>query len=213
MMHPTPKTTRRGLLIMFDGPDGVGKTTQIEFTKRALVEKGHKVHTSRLSGGTKIGEALREVSLNPKLERSPLTDLYIMLAMYSALEDDLKPRLADGYICLIDRSPLSIIAYQVFGSGLPMEIGQVAVDEALAIFLPNLIVCYEASEQTLLAQRNEREQATLDFFESQSIEYMRRVVGGFREAAAMYKIKTIVVNASPEEVHSKTLHYITAKLF
>jgi dTMP kinase len=212
-MHSTQKTARRGLLIMLDGPDGVGKTTQIELTERALVHKGYKVHTSRLSGGTNIGEALREISLNPKLERSPLTDLYIMLAMYSALEDDLRPRLALGYICLIDRSPLSIIAYQVFGSGLPMEIGQVAVDEALAIFLPNLIICYEACEKNLLEQRSQRGLTALDFFESQSREYTRRVVGGFREAAAMYKIKTIVANGSPSEVHNETLEYITAKLF
>lgn len=205
MTHILPQTTRNGRLIMFDGPDGIGKTTQIAMAAKSLEAAGYKIHTSRLSGGTQIGEALRQVSLNPELHRSPLTDLYIMLAMYSALEDDLKERLKDDFICLIDRSPLSIMAYQVYGSGLPLEIGQTAVKEALDIFSPDLIICYQASTEKLHSQRSGRVQEELDFFESQADDYAQRVIQGFQEASTMYDVQTVEVLSSATEVHVQTM--------
>jgi dTMP kinase len=213
MTHTVPhKTMENGRLIMFDGPDGVGKTTQIAMAATALESMGYKIHTSRLSGGTQIGEALRRVSLNPELHRSPLTDLYIMLAMYSALEDDLRSRLAEGFTCLIDRSPLSIMAYQVYGSGLTLEIGQTAVKEALDIFSPDLIICYEASVEKLEAQRSGRDQEELDFFESQTNDYMERVIKGFQAATSMYDVKTVRVLSSADKVHEQTMKILLSVL-
>lgn len=198
-----------GSLVMLDGPDGVGKTTQVDMAKKALRSKGYTVFTTRLSGGTMIGEALRKVSLNPNLERSAQTDLYIILAMYSALAYELKLRLTKGNICLVDRSPLSIIAYQVYGSGLSMSVGQSHVSESLELFNPDLVVCYDAPRQTLDAHRKSRTStANIDYFESQPVDFALRVIEGYREAAKLYDVRIVNAVASAADVHAKTMELI-----
>ena len=53
-----------GFIIAIDGPDGSGKTTQLTLLKEWLKKKGYKIHSTRASGGTPIGEELRKASLS-----------------------------------------------------------------------------------------------------------------------------------------------------
>ncbi len=125
---------------MFDGPDYVGKTSQLALVKRDLEVDKLKVYNARYNGGTPIGEALREVMLDD-YERPAMTDLYINLAQQYALATALQQPRDDGNIILIDRSPLSIIAYQIFGSGADKTRGYQAADEILGLLPPDLIIC------------------------------------------------------------------------
>src|SRR5438045_2788931 len=102
---------------MFDGPEGVGKTTQMHMCAVALEQKGLRVLTTRINGGTEIGEALRAVSLSHS-ERPTETDFYIIQAMTAAMIAELPKWQRQYDVILIDRSPLSLLAYQVYGGGL-----------------------------------------------------------------------------------------------
>jgi dTMP kinase len=196
---------------MFDGPEWVGKTTQVKLAVEVLRDKGYKVHHTRINGGTPIGEALRKVFLDPALPRPPKSDLHIMVAVYYALIEDLLQRRAPDTICLVDRSPFSFLAYNVYGGGVPRDEGQAFVEETLRLFDANLIICYTAPEETLQDRRKIRG-GQEDIFERQPIDFMRRVVEGYQEATRLYKPVTIEASGSVEAVHTATMAAIESKL-
>lgn len=170
---------KQGFVITLDGPDGVGKSTQVQLLAEHLKEKGYTVHVTRSSGGTPIGEALREVSLSP-MPRPAETDLYISLAMGEALAEDIQRRKTNGEVIIIDRSPLAIIAYNGFGSQLA-DIDRAydacsylfkayGIDLLLFLTAPSSIV---EERRTLRAENN--------YFENQDKNFHARVVEGYAE--------------------------------
>lgn len=208
-MESSGKLGTPGALIMFDGPDGVGKSTQVALAYKSIQNKSLEVHSSRLSGGTPIGEALRQVSLNPELPRLPKTDLYIVLAMYSSLAHKLDILRAEGTICLVDRSPLSIMAYQVYGSGLSHEEGEKATAEALALFSPDVVICYYAPVELIEAHRKSRHDSqNSDYFEKQPYDFGLRVIDGYRDAAQIFHTEQIDASGSKNDVHDRTMKLI-----
>ena len=66
MQEGKKMTLKQGLLITMEGPDGSGKTMQMDLLEAALREQGYPVIRSREPGGTPIGEAIRSVILNPE---------------------------------------------------------------------------------------------------------------------------------------------------
>jgi dTMP kinase len=203
-------SSQPGLIVMIDGPDGVGKTTQLKLLAETLQQQGYSVFSSRVNGGTEIGEALRTVYLDPKLQRPPETDLYIMLGMHSALASELLSRRQAGEICLIDRSPLSIIAYQVYGSGLDAELGEAATLNAIKLFDPDLIICYEAPLPVLQSHREQRHKSVNNnYFENQPPYFMARVIEGYKHAAEIYQgVKVINTSGTIPEAQTATLQRI-----
>ena len=173
-------TKKRGLAIAFDGPDGVGKSTQLELTAAWLRSLGHTVHLTRSNGGTPIGEALREASLsnNP---RSAMTDMYITLAMGQALAEDLEQRIAEGQICLIDRSPLTHLAYNTFASQLPDKVkGFEAAKLMFRAWNIDILLFFEAPQTVLDQRRKARTDKPLDYYEKQASDYHQRVREGYK---------------------------------
>lgn len=193
---------------MFDGPDYVGKTTQIELAAKELTDAGLEVCIRRLSGGTDIGEALRRISFDPALKRPPRTDLYIILAMNSALAEDLRPLRDRGVICLVDRSPLSILAYQVYGSGLSEDEGNQGIRDALRIFSPDLLLCYVAPLDVLQKRRSKREPVAKDYFGNQPLDFVERVMAGYRDAAERYEAEVIDAAGSIDAIHLATMRHV-----
>ena len=60
----------KGMFIVMEGPDGSGKSTQIELLKEYLNETGRECMITREPGGTVIGEAVRSIILNPEYEET-----------------------------------------------------------------------------------------------------------------------------------------------
>lgn len=201
----------KGLIVYLDGPDGVGKTTQLKLATEALRTAGHTVHTTRALGGTSIGEKLREVVLSDT-PRPVATDLHIALACQHALAADVLPRREAGEVVLIDRSPLSILAYQVFGDGLDRRQGQRAVEELLQLIQPDLIITYKAADGILVNRREHREQLAADFFEAKSAEYHQDVARGFSDSAEQFGTHVIEAGSSIDDVHEQTMQLINAAL-
>lgn len=104
----------RGKLIVFEGADNLGKTTQIEALYSYLTnEKKLKVMQTREPGGTHIGSKIREILLNSKEKIPPKTQLLLFEADRNLhYENILKPYLEQGYIILCDRFYLSTLVYQ-----------------------------------------------------------------------------------------------------
>src|SRR5206468_3020522 len=134
--------------------------------------------TTHQLGGTEIGEALRQVMFSA-LPRPAITNLHISLAIYFALAQEVAKKRDEGHIILIDRSPLSLVAYQVYGDGLDEKTGYNACDASMKAFDPDTIIVYDAPLQTLQSRRGQRHKDS-DYFEQQQIDYHERTTAGYK---------------------------------
>ena len=76
----------KGVFIVMEGPDGSGKTTQINLLKEYLEEAGYECLITREPGGTVIGEEIRQLILNPEhKEMSPVTENASLCGIKSAV--------------------------------------------------------------------------------------------------------------------------------
>src|SRR4051794_4239442 len=96
------KTIDGGLVIIFEGIDGVGKTTQLNLVREELEAEGWAVYGTRNLGGTPIGEELRKTLLS-SLERPETTNVYISAAIQEALVAAINGQREAGKIILLDR--------------------------------------------------------------------------------------------------------------
>jgi dTMP kinase len=79
----------RGKLITFEGPDGAGKTTQIQLTEGFLEEQGYPVVRIREPGGTRLSEAIRQLLLDPSYkEMSAAAEALLYAAARAQLIDE-----------------------------------------------------------------------------------------------------------------------------
>lgn len=204
--------TNTGFIISFDGQDGAGKTTQIKRLQKTLQDRGYRVHLTRASGGTPIGEELRNAS-HSNNERSAEVDLYISQAMHTALGEDLQVRKARGEVILVDRSPLSMAAFQIFGAQLKdPDQGYKALERLMKLWQIDLLLMFEISDEEL-QRRNERRklthpEETTNYFEQRGPDYKRRVRDGYKSSVDYIKtipdittdILTIDADGSEDEV-------------
>lgn len=172
-------------VIVIDGPDGVGKTTQVHLLASYLAEQGANVHVTRASGGTPIGEELRKASLSLH-DRRPETDVYISLAMHTELGHDIVTRRDEGQVVIVDRSPLALLAYNVYGSRLTDQVlGFEACKDLLKLWDADSFI-YMDTKQSILDSRRQKRGNT-DYFENQDGEYHHRVREGYEHGLEVLK--------------------------
>lgn len=110
----------RGLFITFEGPDGSGKTTQIERLKTFIQSKGYDAILTREPGGTPISEKLREIVLDKNnMEMDYMTEALIYAAARAQhVAQVIKPALEEGRTVICDRFMDSSLVYQGYGRKL-----------------------------------------------------------------------------------------------
>src|SRR5256885_5008657 len=110
----------RGKLIVLEGAEGAGKTTQIRFLAERLTRAGIQCVAVREPGGTPVGDDIREILLQPEQEITASTEALLFMASRAELVNrEIVPSLQKGMVVLVDRFFLSTYAYQIFGRGLP----------------------------------------------------------------------------------------------
>jgi dTMP kinase len=209
-MNEDKKQASGGLLIMFEGIDGVGKTTQLNLVEQILKQNNWSVTISRSPGGTPIGEALRTVLLQP-VPRPSMTDLYIAAAIQEALIESIDGERSSGSVMLHDRGPLSIAAYQIYGGGIEESIGWKYVDDGMKRLKPDLVIIYECDPQAA-HDRIQQKSPQVDYFESKPLSYFEKVAGGYKQAAKRYPSLIIDASQSIDEVHNQTMQHINQLL-
>jgi dTMP kinase len=108
-----------GFFITFEGIEGAGKSTLIEFIEKFLLEKGCRVIKTREPGGTKIGEQIREILLNNKNYIEDDAELLLMFAARAQhIKEVIFPALESKHIVLCDRFTDASYAYQGGGRGI-----------------------------------------------------------------------------------------------
>lgn len=109
----------KGTFITVEGPDGAGKTTQLQLLSDVLKEKGYNVMTTREPGGTRVGNEIRSLILNPVFEEmTEMTEILLYAASRAQhVEELIRPALEAGTIVLCDRFVDASLAYQGYGLG------------------------------------------------------------------------------------------------
>ncbi|HEX7879909.1 MAG TPA: dTMP kinase [Candidatus Eisenbacteria bacterium] len=111
-----------GLFVTFEGIEGSGKSTQLRRAATWLAERGHRVVTTREPGGTRMGEAIRAMLLDPSSELGGEAELFLYLAdRAETMRQVIEPGLALGAVVLGDRHTDATLAYQGAMRGIGLE--------------------------------------------------------------------------------------------
>jgi dTMP kinase len=180
-----------GKFIVLDGPDGCGKSTQMEKLAATIQAAGLTVVRLREPGGTSIGEQIRQILLACKNDEMDLRCemLLYMAARAQMVQEMVKPALAKGEVVLSDRFASSTFAYQGGGGGMDFtaidNVAQVAVDGTW----PSLTIILDITTEAAQARLNptiKRGKTTIqqvglfhDRIEQRDMDYHRRVRQGY----------------------------------
>ena len=199
----------QGRLITLEGPDGSGKTTQIELLEKHLKELGYEVVRTREPGGTEISEKIREIILdNDNSNMSYMCEALLYAASRAQLVSEvIKPALKLGKMVICDRFVYSSMVYQGIGRGLGMErikeINEVALDGLEADLIFMITIPYEEG------LRRKKTQGTLDRLENSGNEFHKKVFQGYLDICKKYdKIEVINGNRSVDEIHEDIIKAI-----
>ena len=127
--------TKRAVIVVFEGIDGCGKSTQAKKFASYLRAGHRKVIFLKEPGSTKIGKKIREILLSEKNRISPLCELLLYLAARSQLyEEILKKSINKPVVVVFDRFIDSTTAYQGYGRDIPLDF----IDKAHEMIIQNL---------------------------------------------------------------------------
>ena len=174
----------KGLFIVMEGPDGSGKTTQINLLEQYLKEAGYECLITREPGGTVIGEEVRELILNPEqTEMSPVTEMLLYAASRAQLVHEvIGPALEAGRIVISDRFVDSSIVYQGIARNLGISTVAAVNAPGIGIYRPDGIFFIDLSEAEGI--RRKKNQKKLDRMEQESIDFHHLVSEGYRKVLA-----------------------------
>ena len=202
----------RSKFIVFDGPDGSGKSTQFRKFSEYVHSYGIETCEVREPGGTPIGEKIREILLDPANDEMVLRcEMLLYMASRAQLaEERITPALMDGQLVLVDRFISSTLAYQGAAGGLEeediMSVGKFAIQDKW----PQLTVIFDVDELTAqhrLVGKSKRKkhlettQMSLfsDRMELKGADYHRNVRQGFLDQAEADPEHYLVIDATKKE--------------
>ena len=169
----------KGKFITFEGIDGAGKSTHIDFVAGLVRSSGRDVVVTREPGGTLLGERLRELLLHEKMHLE--TEALLMFAARREhLAQVIEPALARGDWVISDRFTDATFAYQGGGRKMNIEKLKVLEDWVHPGLQPDLTLLFDVpldvARKRLAAVRtlDKFEQEKTDFFEATRAEYLRR---------------------------------------
>ncbi len=185
-----------GRFIVFDGPDGSGKSTQFARFAEHCRAAGLAVCEVREPGGTSIGEEIRTVLLDPANTRMSLRcEMMLYMASRSQLiEETIGPALRRGELVLADRFISSTLAYQGSAGGMDLQEILAVARVAVAGHWPDLTVIFDVDGEVA----GTRLDAQPDRIELKGAAYQRQVREGFLEQAVADPDKYLVIDASPD---------------
>lgn len=183
------------LFIIFEGPEGSGKSTQLKLLEEWLSGRGHDVLATREPGGTSISEAVRSILLDPaNTAMRPVTEILLFSAARAQIVAQvIRPHMERGGIVLCDRYADSTLAYQGYGRGLDLDTLRAITAFATGGLVPHLTVYLDIAIEDGLRRKSAQEWNRL---EDQTLTFHRRVRQGYLEMAAAEPERWLVLDAA-----------------
>ncbi len=192
-----------GKLIVFEGLDGCGKSSQARLCAERCRATGQTVMELREPGGTVLGEALRAVLLDPSTQAGAVAELLLYQASRAQLiEERIRPALAAGQVVILDRFWYSTVAYQGHGLGLDLGLVRSAIRAAVGDLRPDAVLWLQLDPAVCAARRAG---VAEDRIEARGLEYLRRVDAGYRALAAAGELMAIDAAGTPDEVAARVM--------
>ncbi len=172
----------RGKLVVFEGAEGAGKTTQIRLLVERLTAAGIPCVSLREPGGTPVGDAIRAIVLAREGEMSAGAEALLFMASRAELvAREVEPALERGAVVILDRFFLSTYAYQIAGRGLAEEDVRAANHLATSGTVPDITILLDISASEGMDRAARR--GGRDRVEKAGDEFHERVNDAFREFA------------------------------
>ena len=191
----------KGIFISFEGGEGVGKSTQIDFLKKVLVNKNFDVVSTREPGGTKEAEGLRKFLVTgDKKAWDPCSESLIFNAIRREhINKIILPAIENGAVVLCDRFIDSTIVYQ----GI---VGEVSEEDLLELhkkycynLYPDITFFLDLSPQKGLNRAFKRQNTFENRFEKLGLNYHQKILNGFDTLQKRNPNRIIRINADNDE--------------
>ena len=186
----------RGLFITIEGPDGSGKSTQIENIKKFFEDKNIEIVFTREPGGTAIGERIREIILdNSFKEMDPMTEAMLYAASRAQhVAQKIRPALEAGKVVVCDRFVDSSLAYQGYGRELG-EAVEIINSYAVKECMPDVTFLMKL-DPNVGKHRIQENRGSQDRLEHEKLAFHRKVYEGYLELEKKYPERIIGIDAS-----------------
>lgn len=179
--------------ITFEGMDGAGKSTHLDWFAGALSQRGLDVVVTREPGGTPLGEQLREMLLNQPMSMG--TEALLMFAArMEHVEEVIKPALRAGKWVISDRFSDATFAYQGAGRGMDWDKLTQLEQWVHADLQPDLTLFFDVPVE--VARERLSNNASLDRFEQEQSEFFERVRAGYHQRIRQIPQRYAVIDAS-----------------
>ena len=196
----------RGKFITIDGVEGAGKSTQIDFIRDYLSNKGINVILTREPGGTELGEKIRELLLSPETKSMHSeTELLLMFAARNEhIHRKIMPALAQGDWVLSDRFTDASYAYQ--GGGRGLDINRIAQLEqwVLQDFTPDMTLLLDVPVELGMSRIESR--GKKDRIELEAMDFFNRVRESYIDRSKQFPDRIKLIDSS------QTVEYTTQQI-
>lgn len=201
--------------IVFEGPEGAGKSHQAGILSAWLRQQGWRVVQTREPGGTAAGEAIRDILLqSDDLNLLPETEALLMTAARAQhVREVVRPALEQGKAVVCDRYVDSTYAYQGGGSRVPVKQLRPLQEFATGGLEPTIRLLLDVPVETGLARRHVHADE-VNRIDRAPLEFHRRVRDAFLRMAENSPSAWDVIDASMtiDEVSQRIRAVVEARL-
>jgi dTMP kinase len=201
--------------ITFEGPEGSGKSTQAQRLKETLEKRGYPVLLTREPGGTPVGDAIREILLDPDFsDMEPLTELFLYEANRNQhVNQIIRPALKENKIVLSDRFHDASLIYQGAARNLGLDLVKSLNDLATESLVPDLTFVLDVETENGLNEArgtDDNYDRNGDRIEQESNGFHETVRKAYRKLTEREpeRCKLIPRSGGIDEVHRQILEYV-----
>ena len=186
---------KSGKFITFEGPDGSGKTAQLDILADEFIKAGYPILRTREPGGTPIGDQIRATLLD--LQNTAMIDraeaLLYQAARAQLVDEIIKPHLAKGGVVISDRYADSTLAYQGYGHKNTVASLEDIINYATGGLIPDLTILMDLAPEVGLQRRLDA--GGFNRLDSYDIDFHHRVRKGYLELVQADPLRWVVIEA------------------